>query len=339
VFFAADRALALLIPHFYRAHSDNERIVNEYHTHQFRAALRQTKAIEALVIGDSRARYGVDPKHLSGPWANKAHNLAIDGAGISTYAEALPRLLAHFPRVSHVIWGISPRIFNVAWKDHTASRLTASPGYQAIGNACTKQLRKCDAKQLFSLFMSAASHTYAQRSILEPRLLDLLTPTAESGPRFRPLEPIPMSSYGYMQLPARALRDTAETQMLAKYRRAHKRGWFKWNEQAFARFKELVTRELDQSVTVLLFIPPMHATLATLDTADHDATPDREYAQVVARLRALADAHSRLHFVDMNNDGANAFTAEHWGNFDHLNRTGARLLAQQLSESLNYAND
>ena len=83
----------------------------------------------------------------------------------------------------------------------------------------------------------------------------------------------------------------------------------------------------------------MHATLASAATADHDATPDCEYGQVVERLEALADAHPHLYFVDLNNDGANSFTAKHWGNFDHLNQAGARVLAQQLSDAFNYATD
>ena len=339
VFFVADRALALLTPDFYRAHTDRERIINEYHTRQFVTALRRHDKVEALVIGDSRARYGVDPAHLTGPWRNTAHNLAIDGAGVTTYAEALPHLLRRFPQVSHVFWGISPRVFNVAWKDNTAARLTASAGYQALRTHCTGLARGCDADQVFAQLLSAISKTYAQRSVLQPRLLDLLTPATDLSPRFRPLQAVPMSPHGYMRLPDHALQDTADPKLLARYRRAHKRGWFKWNEPAFARFKQLVTQGLGENVTLLLFIPPMHATLASLDTADHDATPDGEYGQLVKRLAALANAHPRLHFVDLNNDGANTFTVEQWGNFDHLNHAGARVLAQQLSDALNYATD
>lgn len=339
VFVVADRALALLTPEFYREHSDRERIINEYHTRQFAGALRRAQRIEALVIGDSRARYGVDPAHLSGPFDNVPHNLAIDGAGVTTYAQALPKLLRRFPNVKHVVWGISPRIFNVAWKDHTASRLVSSAGYRAFGDPCPRAGLTCRADEAFALVMSTVSQVYAQRSVLAPLLLDSIAPPVDAAPRFRPLQPLPMSPYGYMRLPDHALQDTDDPELLAKYRRARKRGWFKWNETAYARFEELITRELPESVNLLLFIPPMHATLASLGTADHDATPDTHYKAVVARLRDLASAHEKVRFVDLNNDGANPFEAVHWGNFDHLNAAGAKVLAQQLSHALGHARD
>ena len=73
----------------------------------------------------------------------------------------------------------------------------------------------------------------------------------------------------------------------------------------------------------------------TLATADHDATPDSSYRDIVAQLSALADAHDRIAFVDLNRDGDNVFTDADWGNFDHLNERGARILTQQISDVLN----
>ncbi len=339
VFVIADRALALLTPQFYREHTDRERIVNEYHTRQFASALRRAERIEALVIGDSRTRYGVDPEHLSGPFDNVPHNLAIDGAGVTTYAEALPNLLRHFPNVKQIVWGISPRVFNVAWKDNTAKRLVSSPGYRALAEPCPLTHLVCQADKAFTRVMSTVSHVYAQRSVLTPLLLDTIAPAADAAPRFRPLQALPMSPYGYMRLPDHALEDTGDAELLAKYRRAHRRGWFKWNEETYTRFEELITRELPENVKLLLFIPPMHATLSSLDTADHDATPDDDYKAIVARLRALAESHDAVRFVDLNNDGANPFEAAHWGNFDHLNAAGAKVLARQLSDALGHAVD
>ena len=336
-FIGLDLALGTLVPPHYRENADHARIINEYHSNQFRVAKSKESSAELLFLGDSRTRYNVNPEVLYQETSIDAFNLSIDGAGVATIEALTPVIKARFRKVKTLVWGISPRIFNVAWKDRAAERLTSSLGFKNYLGSCNRAPWRCEASRHLDELVSVVSNTYAHRSIIRPALMDVLFPRATASPQFQPLEAVPMNARGFMPLPTRALIDTGEANNLKAYKASHERGWFKWNKPIYKRFQHWVANEMPDGVNLVLFIPPMHYSFAELPTADHDVTPDAQYGELVKRLTHMADANPRVTFVDFNRDGANEFTDSHWGNYDHLNADGAAIFTHLLGKVITHA--
>ncbi len=91
---------------------------------------------DVLIVGSSRALYGIDPSVLEQALAARpelapvsAYNLSVNGATAQVLNFMLQRLLPdQLPRV--VVWGTGSRGFNSARFDTTFANVLDSPGYQ-----------------------------------------------------------------------------------------------------------------------------------------------------------------------------------------------------------------
>jgi hypothetical protein len=78
----------------------------------------------------------------------------------------------------------------------------------------------------------------------------------------------------------------------------------------------------------------MHHSLAQSRAADADGTPDEDYSELTAALKALETQFGNYCFVDLHRGGDNGFTDAEYGDFEHLNRAGSRRLSLMIAEHL-----
>ena len=115
VFFALDRSSLLLIPRQYRSVPD----IDQYHTLYYSEKIQRFNAIsdqlETVVVGDSRARHGVDPEYFSGQSDVRnitAFNFAPASSGIEFTDVLVREYLCGLPHLRTIVWGVSPRMPN-----------------------------------------------------------------------------------------------------------------------------------------------------------------------------------------------------------------------------------
>ncbi len=338
-FVILDRLLGAEVPRQYRATPDFAR----YHTEAFSRKMHRlgelAPGVELLVLGDSRAAYGVDPAFFSQrPDANqvRAFNLAPASGGIPFTRQVLAENLDRLPALRTVVWGVSPRIFNAFWNDPIADLYANSRGFQferILRKTAPEDISpaglKASAGVAFELLFSEASRVFAHRAVIKSILLDRVLP--RETPRFVTDDVTELSPFGYMAMPHRRYVNTADPVEVAKYRRAHRRGAFRKDEKRMAEFREIIARLRARGVKLALFIPPMHFSLTETPVADHDGTPREEYRDLVKQLGALPKEFDNVLFLDTNNAGRNDFKDEHWANYDHLTPGGAEVLTRRLS--------
>jgi hypothetical protein len=76
----------------------------------------------------------------------------------------------------------------------------------------------------------------------------------------------------------------------------------------------------------------MHHSLTESRAADADGTPDDDYGELTAALKALETEFGNYYFVDLHRGGDNGFTDAEYGDFEHLNLAGSRRLSLMLGE-------
>jgi hypothetical protein len=341
-FIALDRLTPLALPPAYRSVPDRRL----YHTldttvkMQRLAAMRDS--LETVVIGDSRARHGVDPSLWSGqgdPERVTAFNLAPASSGVDFTDMFVREYLMDLPRIKTVVWGVSPRIFNRYWKDEVYDFFRASGGYKH-----DRQIREQGAFLEdpahwagSGLLMAAdrglagLSAAYNHRSLLKPIALDFL---ARESKRFTPDEPMPVSPWGAIDFPASRTRDMTDENEIAKNLARVEGGSFRLDIERVLKFKRLIGDLESRGIRVVCFIPPMHGRLRDSPAADDDGTPDEDYKDLVEMLAGFEKEYSNYHFLDCHRDGRHGFPNEEFGDFDHLNAAGRRRLSAKLDEKL-----
>jgi len=335
-FFGLDRLAEVGVPPAYRSIPDGRRYHTLYFSQKLLRLERVRDRVEAVVLGDSRARHGVAPDAM-GPAAPVTFNLAPASSGVRFTDRIVREYLGDLPRLRAVVWGVSPRIFNRYWADPVLERFTASPGYRhdRLRRRCgwTRAGLGAGVRVGFSDLLSRLSRTYAHRGILKARVLDLFTP-ADAPRHFQPEPPLAMDAWGFMPFPEAKRVDVSDPARQAEFLAALAGGRFRLEEARWRTFRELA-RDLDRrGVALVCFIPPMHPCLRAGPAADADATPRAAYADLVRRLAALEGEFANFHFLDLHRAGEHDFTDADFADFDHLNAAGAARLSARLGEAL-----
>lgn len=343
-FLMLDRLLAFEVPDHYRSTADFERFHTEAFSQKMKSLAQFGAGVELIVLGDSRARHGVDPAFFSSQAADRAvtvYNLAPASGGIRFTRLLLEENLDRLPRLRTVVWGVSPRIFSAYWRDPIAELYVDSDGYrfdrlEAAAAASDMSGLRTTGGIVFERLFSEISQVFKHRSILKSMALDRIAP--REVPRFAGDDPARLTRWGYLPMPHRSYVDTGGVEELAKYKRDHRRGAFRLDAQRFDDFVALIEELGQRDIRLVVFVPPMHPSLREVPVADHDGTPDADYAALMKRLKALEKNHANYHFRDFHLAGRNDFRDAHWANFDHLTPGGAEVFTGRLQTWLGRLN-
>jgi hypothetical protein len=340
-FLLLDRASLLLIPRQYHSVPD----MDQYHTLYYSAKVQRFNQIadqlETVILGDSRARHGVDP-HFFGNQSDEtsitAFNFAPASSGIEFTDILVREYLCDLPRLRTIVWGVSPRIFNRYWNDPVCEMFVQSQGYDSGRLAADRALSRSGIRAAVRLgtnrMLSSLSATFAHRSKLKSIVLDHLSSTG-SRRHFHNEPVIALNDWGFMELPESEVVDVADRREVEKILMSVESGRFELDERRLEQFREMIGFLGMRNIQLLCFVPPMHHSLAQSRAADTDGTPDEDYRELTAALKALETQFGNYYFVDLHRGGDNGFTDAEYGDFEHLNRSGSRRLSQMLGAHLN----
>ncbi|MHC4062163.1 MAG: hypothetical protein ACYSUC_09185 [Planctomycetota bacterium] len=337
-FLLLDRASLLLVPRQYHSVPD----MDQYHTLYYSAKVQRFNEIadklETVVLGDSRARHGVDPQffaHQSDKTNITAFNFAPASSGVEFTDILVREYLCGLPRLRTIVWGVSPRIFNRYWNDPVCEMFVQSQGYDSGRLAADRALSRSGIRAAVRLgtnrMLSGLSATYAHRSKLKSIVLDHLSST-NSRRHFHNEPVIALNDWGFMELPESEVVDVADRREVERILRSVESGRFRLDERRLEHFRELIGFLGTRNIQLLCFVPPMHHSLAQSRAADADGTPDDDYSELTAALKALETEFGNYWFVDLHRGGENGFTDAEYGDFEHLNLAGSRRLSLMLGE-------
>jgi hypothetical protein len=339
-FFLLDRASLLLIPAQYHSVPDVKHYHTLYYSLKFQRFDQIKDQLDTIVLGDSRARHGVDPALFDGrpdESAITAFNFAPASGGIEFTDTLVREYLCDLPSLQTIVWGISPRIFNKYWPDPICELFVQSKGHQSDRLAADKAFSRSAIMAAVRLethqILSRLSATFAHRSKLKSVLLDLLT-TADAQTHFHTEQVIEISSSGYMELPKSQVVDVADPVEVNKNLKEVESGRFKLDQSRLHKLRDLIALLGRRNIRLICFVPPMHHSLLQSPAADADGTPDDHYRKLVATLKALEPEFGNYHFLDLHCGGENGFADAEYGDFEHLNRAGSRRLSRTIAEHL-----
>ncbi|MHC4212031.1 MAG: hypothetical protein ACYSWP_01535 [Planctomycetota bacterium] len=331
-FIALDRASLALVPAQYHNVPD----VDSYHTLYYSLKFQQfdkiKENVETVILGDSRARHGVDPALFTDQEDHTnitAYNFAPASSGIDFTDVLIREYLCDLPSLRTVVWGISPRIFNRYWQDPICKLFVKSNGYQldklSAGRRATHHL------------FTRLSAAFAHRSKLKSITLDGFD-SAGSDKHFHVEQPCEISDWGYMELPESEVVDVSDNDVVKKILGTLESGRFDPNQARIEKFRGLIHLLAQKNIRLVCFVPPMHHSLMQSPAADADGTPDADYAKLISTLKSFETEFANYHFVDIHNAGDNGFTDDQYGDFEHLNRTGSQKLSRMIGEHLQQIN-
>jgi len=342
-FVLIDRASLLMVPEQYRSIPDDRRYHTLYYSMKLGAFREIADRATLVVLGDSRARHGVDPKYLQAQRAEDpvtAFNLAPASSGVAFTELLIGEYLLDLPRLRTVVWGLSPRIFNRYWQDPIHDMFEQSQGFQADRLAARAQWSRRGlgpaARLAFGRIMTSLSATYGHRSLIKSSVLDSLGLTPEDQ-RFSPEPPILMNRWGFMAFPDERRVDLSNPAIVQRYLDPLESGRFEFAEDRFSRLKGIIGRLDRHGIALLCFVPPMHPSLASSPAADADGTPARDYANLMMRLTALEREFPNFSFLDIHHAGDNRFSDDEFGDLDHVVGAGSRRLTAILADRLRLA--
>jgi len=342
-FLALDRSSLFLIGRQYYGLPDGRRYQNLYYSLKFQRFNRVKDHIETIVVGDSRARHGVDPMLFAGQSQESrvtAFNFAAASSGIEFTDILVREYLCKVPNLRTIVWEVSPRIFNRYWYDpmyelfvqsggYHSDRLAAEMGFSRVGIRAGVELA---AERIFS----EASATYAHRSILKSLMLDGLVGDS-SGRHFHKEAPVNISRWGFMEFPDSQCVDVSDPCEVGAILKSLESGRFEPDSGRMGKFCELVGFLGKADIRLICFVPPIHHSLMGSGVSDTDGTPNADYKQLMDKLRALESRFGNYRFVDLNKGGDNGFTDAEYGDFDHLNYAGSRRLSRKVGELISSA--
>ncbi|MHC4500215.1 MAG: hypothetical protein ACYS21_14005, partial [Planctomycetota bacterium] len=240
-------------------------------------------------------------------------------------------------RLRTIVWGVSPRIFNRYWQDPVCEMFAASQGYNSDRLAADRALSRRGIRAAVRLgtnrMLSGLSATFAHRSKLKSIVLDHLS-SMGSRRHFHNEPVIALNDWGFMELPESEVVDVADRREVERILRSVESGRFELDERRLEQFRELIGFLGTRNIRLLCFVPPMHHSLTESRAADTDGTPDDDYNELTAALKALEAEFGNYYFVDLHRGGDNGFTDAEYGDFEHLNLAGSRRLSLMLAEHL-----
>jgi hypothetical protein len=336
-FLLLDRASLLLVPAQYHSVPDVDHYHTLYYSLKFQRFDQVKDRLDTVVLGDSRARHGVDPALFDGRSDVTAYNFAPASGGIEFTDTLVREYLCDLPSLRTVVWGVSPRIFNQYWRDPICDLFVKSNAYQSAHMAADKGLSRNGAKAAVRSgthrILGRLSAAFAHRSKLKAILLDCISsPDAEK--HFHTEQVIEVSDSGYMELPQSQVVDVANPAEVERNLKNLEGGRFMLDENRLKKFRDLIALLRRRNIRLICFVPPMHHSLLQSPAADADATPDEDYGNLTAALKELEAEFDNYHFIDLHRGGENGFTDAEYGDFEHLNRAGSRRLSQMVSAHL-----
>ena len=339
-FLVLDRASLLLIPAQYHGVPDMEQYHTLYYSLKFQQFDRVKDQLETIVLGDSRARHGVDPSLFnskSDETGVTAFNFAPASSGIEFTEIMVREYFCDLPRLRTIVWGVSPRIFNRYWQDPVCELFAQSQGYDSDRLAARRAFSRRGAKAAMRLgthrILSGLSATFAHRSKLKSIFLDSLT-TAGAEERFHTEAVIDITDWGFMEFPESQAVDVTDRTEVERILQSLESGRFELDEARLQRFRELIAFLSQSRIRLVCFVPPMHHSLTRSLAADADGMPNDDYDKLMSTLKSLEMEFGNYHFLDLHKGGDNGFADHEYGDFDHLNYVGSQRLSRTIAQTL-----
>ncbi|MHC4478009.1 MAG: SGNH/GDSL hydrolase family protein [Planctomycetota bacterium] len=336
-FFLLDRASLLLLPAQYHSVPDVDHYHTLYYSLKFQRFDQIKDRLETIVLGDSRARHGVDPTLFDDRSDVTAFNFAPASGGIEFTDTLVRQYLCDLPSLRTIVWGVSPRIFNQYWPGPISELFVQSKGHQSDRLAADKAFSRTGIKAAVRLrthrIFSRLSAAFAHRSKLKSILLDCISPS-DTQQHFHTEQVIQISDSGYMELPQSQVVDVSDPAEVRKNLKELQAGRFKLDQTRLQKFRDLIALLHHHNIRLVCFVPPMHHSLTQSPAADVDGTPDDDYNKLISTLKALETQYGNYHFIDLHQAGQNGFADLEYGDFEHLNRAGSRRLSQMIAEHL-----
>ena len=339
-FFVLDRGSLLVIPEQYRGVPDLDYYHTLYYSLKFQQFKRVKERVETIVLGDSRARHGVDPALFEGQ-SDKAGVTAFNFAPASSGVEFTDLLVREYfcnlASLRTIVWGVSPRIFNRYWQDPVCQLFVESQGHRSDCLAAEKGFSRAGIKAGIKLgtfrMMSKLSAAFAHRSKLKSVLLDALA-GADAGTRFHEEQAIAVSKWGFMEFPKSQTIDLTDSGEVERILSSLKSGRFELDQERLDKFRKLVAFLEQRKIRLVCFVLPMHHSLMRSPAADADGTPNADYDKLMSILKGIEGEFGNYHFIDLHKGGDNGFADSEYGDFDHLNYGGSRRLSRIIAEQL-----
>ena len=261
--------------------------------------------LRLVVMGNSHATKGVctgmfyPPENEQTPMAL---NLAPPGGNNHTQCRIVAEYVLPLPKLETVVWVMSPRSFNARRRDQRKEKeFFTSPGYLHD---------QANRDKLWPVPADAAPVTVKDLAALKLGWVDMW------GWEGRITTPLPPK-----------LED-ARAELLDAFSGTR----FRFDDAAWAEFREAVAALTKKGVRVLLLTPPYHPISRETPAADVDDTPHEAMKDFALKLAEFDAAEPKVWFRDFNQGGRHAFPHEEFYDADHVNRTGARNLTGQIIE-------
>lgn len=257
--------------------------------------------LKLAAIGDSRVEKGVDTKLFCGQ-DNKKYPMALNfgsgGSGLGLCAVIIEDYLVHAPNLDWVVYGISPRAFNVYYRSNEGKDIKKSRLYKSDKSQGTIW------QQINTKLVSA----------------DAINMNDDISPwgLFDPEDGIDDD-----------MEDEDEREDALDDLR---KGRYKLDEGRYGTFESLIKLLAGNNVKMLGFTPPMHPITKGQPCTDDDGTTRQGYNLFVEKMEALDKKYSNFIFVDINHKGEHNFEYKEFNTLDHLNMAGARKLTLMLNK-------
>jgi hypothetical protein len=340
VFVGLDRGSLFLIPEQYRSVPDLDHYHTLYYSLKFQRFEKVKDQVETIILGDSRARHGVDPMLFAGQSTESdvtAFNFAPASSGVGFTDFLVREYLCDLDNVQTIVWGVSPRIFNRYWQDPVFKLFEESQGHHSDRLAAEKGFSRAGIKAGVKLgthrMMSKLSAAFAHRSKLKSVLLDGLA-GANAQKHFHEEAAIGISEWGFMEFPESQMIDLTNTDEVERILASLESGRFKLAPGRLDKFRELVTFLEQRRIRLVCFVPPMHHSLMRSSAADADGMPNADYDKLISTLKGFEGEFGNYHFIDFHKGGDNGFSDSEYGDFDHLNHDGSLRFSRTVAEHL-----
>lgn len=277
---------------------------------KLRTLHRLRDQVRLVVLGDCAAAVA-QRAELYMPEANRAtpvaYNLCQERAGLLMQKALVETYVVRLPRLEWVMFSWDTRLANGSWPTHGLKygRFIKSPGYAF-------DLRHGD--------------DWRPDPDVAPVTVADIEADAGIGPRWK-REPWGWHRthrlHGWWTNPF--------GQMAAA---ARQEGVYRFSEERWKLYTDLVKMLMDRKVKMLAFIPPYHPKTAELAVKDKDGTCAADYQAQVKLHEALEKQYpGQYFFYDLNRMGRHGvLDADDFGDIDHTNDTGAMKLTTHLEE-------
>jgi uncharacterized membrane protein YkoI len=256
--------------------------------------------LKVVVIGDSRAEKGVDPKYFLGE-ENQKHPIAFS-FGPCARGMAMAQLLcedyfAHGSKMEWVIYGMSSRVLNK---------------YYTPGN------NEDDIKE--------------SRGYLADKAAWATLPEVTELVEFGDIDTDDSSQWGFDGKDEIKDDISEKGERERTIRELSGKGRFILEHKRIEMLESAIKTLAEHNVKLLLFTPPIHPISKGMPCTDDDGTNREAFDELVAQMNALDKKYPNFHFYDVNKKGEHGLEHECFYDLDHLNIRGAKKLSLRLND-------